>query len=488
MVNAMVLAEAFGLGFRFSWRDGDESLSRDPGELFAKEFVSQYAITESELAAQTSHVLDDGEFDLRELLTGSESPTFVEVDWPIGLHPAVVALGDGVRRHFADVFRSIPLSRELRPVIDRLDGWEAGVWTGVHIRAGDIVAGSWRRTMWHEKYVPSPLLRRSIDAALAEGRHVIVISDNQEYASWLVDQCPGCHTTADALGDMTQLTNGQRALADLLVLSRCATIVAPPLSAFSTLASSLGDCHLTTPIERLSRETAHAAMMRGLREQLDSNAPATLGPHTARDHVWFVDAFCDIEPPRALLDRARVATELDASFTSAWARRARLAARVGRFHEAWAAVDIAVATAQEDQRQDDSAVDADLAAVVVGCLELIDRGWRFSARSRSRRLSRVIQALTLCGARRPHHWQKPALQRADVLVGETRIRLRQTRREQLRYVAETRRRLLEPFASQHGDTIYGRLRNGKFDAFALDLDGLVHSLAGSNGCPTSSST
>jgi hypothetical protein len=478
MVNAMVLADAYDLDFRFAWLDRFDLNGSEACEIFDAEFLSRYQVSEADLAGRPSIVLSGPAVEGDEETTSLAAPGFLEVDWPIGLHPAVLALGDDGARRFASAFLSIPLSGALQSIVEQIDALGNEPWTGFHVRAGDVVTGEWRRTMWHEKYPVSPLLRRSIRSALDDGRRVVLVTDNPEYARWLVEKCPGAHTTVEVFGDEVELTALQRAMADLLLLSSCKTVIAPARSAFSTLASLIGDCSIVRLTETVSRETARLLIDQGVLEQLADPARTLLDPFTARDLVWFVDAFCDFVPARALLKRARTATILDADFTSAWARRARLAARCGRFREAWRAVDMAEATARDDQLQDDSAVDAELALAVVGCLELIERGWRLAERERTQRLNRIERVVSHCGTRRPHHWQKPAIDTLERLIAETQFHLAQPRRVQFRLAPRLRRRLRGAFVTREGQTPFAALGSGNCDAFALDVSGLVRLLAG----------
>ena len=105
----------------------------------------------------------------------------------------------------------------------------------VHVRAGDIVEGDWRQVLQHEKYVPTPFIEHAI-GVLSREQTVLILSDNAMYLDWLRTRLPSVVTADRIIPGYDGLSEIHRALADILLLSHCRTIVGPPTSSFSGLA------------------------------------------------------------------------------------------------------------------------------------------------------------------------------------------------------------------------------------------------------------
>ena len=134
--------------------------------------------------------------------------------------------------------------RELLEVIRRDP--EIRDLSAIHVRAGDIVTGDWRQFMAYEKYVPMPFIEAAI-TKLSEGWQEARPDPVRQrslhcLSSWTASTAPARRGTSVRGHD--SLSELHKALADILILSRCRSIVGPKSSAFSHLGANLGGATL----------------------------------------------------------------------------------------------------------------------------------------------------------------------------------------------------------------------------------------------------
>ena len=432
LANAMAIGRVANLQPALAWLDSEDLFSNDPSEIFSGPFLEHYLIDPASLENRVA--LEFQTFDeLHEISQQHHNrdesiSAYVVVDIPIGLHPALAALGADGHQAFIESFESMEFSVPLEIVRQEvaLSLAKSGA-TGFHWRTGDVGSGPWRRAMWHQKYQPSPVAEMVVAQLAAGGTDVIVVSDDGALATDLVRQIPGARISSDLVPRADQLTPLQLAAADLLVLSSCQRIIGPPNSAFSTLAALRAETDVEVLSDHVNPNQLEQMLASSLAASPDCNSRE--GRIVAHDLIWFSDLLDEVLPPAVLLDACRRACALDSEFTAAWARRARLAARLGQLQEARMAVERARATASLDDRQEDSAVDADLADAVVASLSLI-----WSARLRQELVEVAESALARCQTRKPHRSPDAAIEGAQRLINlvqnrtERRIRLLSLRR------------------------------------------------------------
>ena len=475
LANAIAIGRIANVQPALAWLDSEDLFSNDPSELFSDPFLDRYLIEPSSLEGRVA--LEFLTFDeLHEISQqhrnrDGSSSAYVVVDVPIGLHPALAGLGSEGRRAFVDAFESIeftdPLEGVRKEVTPSLARSRA---TGFHWRAGDVGSGPWRRAMWHQKYQPSPVAELVVAQLVAEGTEVIVVSDDIEQAERLARRVHGVRVSSDLVSDVDQLTPLQFAAADLLVLSGCQRIIGPPHSAFSTLAA----LQTETDVEVLSDHVNPGQLEQLLASSLAASpeCESREGRIVAHDLIWFSDLLDQTLPPAILLDACRRACTLDSEFTAAWARRARLAARLGQLQEARMAFERARVTAALDDRQEDSAVDADLADAVVASLSLL---WSARGRRRRQELVDVAEsALARCQARRPHRPPDAAIEGAQQLL--SLVRRRTQGRIRLPLLRRLRRQLL--LAPPWTQPLDPEIKHGSrdYDPVANSIEGIYRIL------------
>ena len=242
ITNARVLAELLDLEFRFVWPSRSDHSVRDPRELFDGAFLAEF-----ELEPHTLDGLESVTYDEFTAMTPAERSTvlnrssqvFIEIGEPdVILRPDAADTTTATRRYrrcfqelgWNDAARGLVEFAAHSPTLEDL--------LGMHVRAGDMVTGGWRHTITHQKYVPTAFVHRAL-TAFAGGKRTLLFSDNADYVAYLRSWFPVL-TPGELVPGYERLSETQRALADMVLLSRCDPIVGPPASAFSRLAANLG--------------------------------------------------------------------------------------------------------------------------------------------------------------------------------------------------------------------------------------------------------
>ncbi len=375
IVNALSLADLFGLECRFVWPHGPDLLLDNRRELFSRRCLE--ALELDPAALQGCHAIHDHELiaieepEVRRRLANADANAFVDVQALFGCLTAAwegpMAAGERFRRQWREIEWSDTLRRLLEAMSSRPS--EEAV-SGVHVRAGNILEGEWGQTVAHEKYFPTQIVEQAL-AQLTRGgsEQVLVVSDNREYLNWLRERYPTILSAEDVIPAYVELTEAQRAFAEILALSRCSPIVGPPSSAFSRLAADLADNPLTRTDAFLAAGEELELLRAGIEtRRREVDAHSFWRPLLSRDICWYVDVFGDGLSVAEEHRLAREAAELDPRFSGAASRRARAAAALGHDEEAVNAVAAAMKLAEPVERADDALLEALASDIVVRCL------------------------------------------------------------------------------------------------------------------------
>jgi len=423
IVNAASVAEHYGAAFRFVWPRGADRAMHEPGLLFDQKFLDAHEISPEDLVGRP--VVSEAELvamvptELGALLGTGEGGRLVEIDDPFAitcLQPGdEVAAGTRFRASFA----SMGWSRAAAAVIEQATSWQGGDdLSAVHVRAGDIVTGDWRHTLFYGKYMPVPFVDSAV-TALADGgrKSVLVLSDNPVYVSWLQSRHPEVVTSADIMSGYDDLPEVLRALADLVLLSRCRTIVGPSASAFSQLAANLGSGTVTRADALLPPDRLAATLRSGI-DDLEPKVTDSpwLAPLVARDIVWSLDVFGDGLPPLEQLALGLRAISLDPDYGAAHCRVAVLAALCGDWEASRRSAAAALRLGEAVTRHDDPLLEALVATAVVGCLAAVLEGPGVGRSSSDVSLPGPRRAVEQLEKTRPGEFNLP-----DILVGLHRL-------------------------------------------------------------------
>lgn len=266
LVNAMRLSSDFELPLAVHWNQATDigRVFNDPLEFFDTGFVRNHFIDEAEWKAvrndtvRIGNLLEKGAAGLRETL---DSGRDVLIDNAFGLIAFADEDAEVVKSRVAALLADFPFAESLTPSLRQIADTVSG-GTAYHIRRGDLI--SFPRAMhrsWPRKYVPDEIYMLHIERVIARGARPVIFSDDPGAIRRFKTAYPQL-VAAEELFDVTRLTEGQRDLMELYAMSRCAKIVAPAQSAFSSTAADLGGATKIEVGEDLSEGEKEAALER----------------------------------------------------------------------------------------------------------------------------------------------------------------------------------------------------------------------------------
>ncbi len=363
LLNALSVARALGLEFRFVWPRTAEWGCSEPRELFDDAFLARFEIAESvrENRVVLSYPTGLNSADAKKFCLEASASSVIYIDECF----KVVAFADESEETAQARFRAglteIGWSRTVQELVAFVseDKYPQG-YSALHVRAGDIVSGAWRQFVPVEKYMPTAYVEFAIETLSGPDRDpVVLVSDNAPYARHLKRRFSQIEFLDDIIPGYSDLTEIQRAFADVLALSRARRIVGPRLSAFSVLAAHLGDVAVLGIDELTTEDNARRLLCDGIaRGEKEAEQTEVLRPLLARDICWYHDVFSDDLAINEQIGLARRAVELEPDFCGALNRSAAALALAGRYKESRKASAHALAIAAKVHRHADPLVES----------------------------------------------------------------------------------------------------------------------------------
>ena len=406
LTNAMAVAQSFGAEFRFMWPVGTDPSLVDPTLLLGRRFSERFQIAEKDIRDRPVMFERDlvglDRQEARSRLAGHDEQVFVEIKDPFD----IVHFRDDdpveAATRFRACFYAMEWSNEARRLLDVTTGWDATQdVSALHIRAGDIVFGDWRHTMYYAKYMPLAFVLNAIEQLSHGGeQRVLLISDNTALICWLRSRFPAVSTMTDIIPDYGALPEMLRAFADVLVLSRSGSIYGPSSSAFSSFAAHIGG-HAVAPADRLVPRGGEAGVLYAGIRRLETEVDdfPFLGPLVAHDIIWYLDVFGDELTLGDQRDLARRAVALAPDFMGGHTRLGLATALIGDHREAAAAAETAVGIGRTVNGSPDAPFEAFATQVVVACFDLVlGRGHRGPFRRLFRRSTAARQRTAVIAA------------------------------------------------------------------------------------------
>ena len=386
------MAEALDTSFGFTWRDVPGHLLNNPLQLFDRQFFSDHAIDEVwleatrrffvwQLAAEprqaAATVLRQPveEAALVEIMTCFEALRFADEDLATA------------RERFSRAWQRIGWSPRIASVIERARAAPLRTRTALHLRGGDVVSGSWGRVMHHDKYVPVLTARAALRWAIGREREaVLLVTDSAALSNVVTSGIKGVTRPADLVDGYDDLTALDRSFVDLILLSRQARLVVPHQSAFSRLASNLGDAEMVGFHEVIDSETVKSQIRRQARVR--ARAPGRHErPFWSRDLTWVSDTACDTLSEGRLLSIGRRAHRADPSFPAPLLRLALREALRGNADRAARYLDDAKGPSLAPAPHDDPQAAFIATSIGVGCVADLSTGALCGAACRATRVT-----------------------------------------------------------------------------------------------------
>ena len=279
LMNAMRIAEEVGADFNCAWTEttGVGDVFNDPTELFDERFVRDRFLSPAAWAnARPKAVL------LRPGAAGSKAENAEIVrngqDIIVGNAFGVILLTGESLADITPKFREqlcrIPFSEPVTSAMRAADSALAG-HTAYHIRRGDLTDDlKAMNKPWPHKMVPNEFYEIHMQERLGTSAGVVLFSDDPDTIKHYRTAFPGLKTLSDVIDD-AGLSEAQRDLVELYAMARCATIIAPERSAFSSTAADLFGATKLPIAEALGEaltDQANEALMERIETSPDSFA------------------------------------------------------------------------------------------------------------------------------------------------------------------------------------------------------------------------
>lgn len=327
ILNAWSVARALDLEFRFVWSRSSFRGLHEPREIFDDAFLARYEIADSDCCGRTllSPPTDVGLAEARTLCRTAAPDSMIDV-WECF---EVLAFADeppaAAAARFRAGLRELGWSGAVRGLLNSVSrADDEGGYSAIHIRAGDIVGGEWRQFVPVEKLLPTAFIERAVEVlAGPDGRRIVLVSDNDRYVQHLKRRFDVVRSPGDFVRGYTGLSDTQRALADILVLSSAGRLVGPRTSAFSRLAAHLGGLTLLSVTDLMAENAARHRLRTCIaRTAKAARGSTVLRPLLARDICWYLDVFPEHVAAGEYREMARRATRCEPDFCGALNRLA----------------------------------------------------------------------------------------------------------------------------------------------------------------------
>lgn len=265
LLNTMRFSRSFGVPFVVHWRDSDGL--GDGTDLFSQDFVRDHFVDK-----QTYQQMKDRATAHGGVMQSTSADAFLNFlndgmhilfDPPFDVLKLPFEAEAEVQATFRQVVDELPLNPVLARHLDLLrtqlkDGRRT---VSYHIRRGDLTSDM--RAMnraWPNKFVPDEFFETHIRTNMeGKGTRTILFSDNQSVLERYTRMFPGL-LTFPAIADTSELTEVQRDALELFAMSLSDLIVAPPSSAFSSTAKTIGGGDFRDVESEISPEDRHQAL------------------------------------------------------------------------------------------------------------------------------------------------------------------------------------------------------------------------------------
>lgn len=257
ILNGLMLSRIFNLPFRFSWSDrflGDPSHAIEKvEEFFADSFIEKYLSVEP--------------FAGRRWEVGGRNPDFPALRRGIEQAEVILAPRLGLqeilepKRYVAEyfdfprLFGELAFSESIAAAIALARSIELPEdAVGFHLRSGDVFYGPYRKWVHYTyKGVTLPLAKAAIREMVAGGRQIYLFGQDEAVMAYLCTECGATDITASMADALAPLGRAQRAMFDLVLMSRFKTILAGS-SGFAKQASWIGGGTLVSAFQLFSVE------------------------------------------------------------------------------------------------------------------------------------------------------------------------------------------------------------------------------------------
>ena len=248
MINAMILAEHFGVAFKFQWQERGPNAQQhhaivSPKLTFNRGFLSRHFV--ADIAPEDYPPLTGRHQPPAAVRTLLASPIKGLTVSQEPIHRLVdLSKLRNLRGQYGQAFRRIKFTPKVSAAIAAArTALLPDNCVAIHLRAGDIIYGSFRfASAATTKAVCYPVVKRLIADLIAEGKYPLIFGQDKIVCRMLADRFQ-LRLAADILPHDDILS---AAVSEIVLMSRCQEIHAGS-SGFSILASQIGNRPLKAP-------------------------------------------------------------------------------------------------------------------------------------------------------------------------------------------------------------------------------------------------
>jgi hypothetical protein len=262
MVNAISLAKAFNIDFKFVWPSrlvgNDEHAIEAAEEFFDADFIKSFKIDKAPSALW--------EPDDTALTVMSARDKLTKLNGFIGPRLPLIGIFDKaelpkLKLDLPGAFNSIKFSPRISAVIDRARSFpleENAV--GMHLRAGDVFFGDYRkRVLYTYKGLNLPIAKAMLRKLQADGKNVYLFGQDEEVICYLCERYEA--KSLAAIDPSTKhLGKVEKAMYDLVAMSRF-PIIAAGSSGFAKQAQWIGGSVVKHPRDFFTPKQQHQIIL-----------------------------------------------------------------------------------------------------------------------------------------------------------------------------------------------------------------------------------
>ena len=252
LANLLSFEQKFGAKVKYIWpdkfEDHDMTVDGSAYPIFEQEFVDKYILQIPSSESPNFHGFNSIENVLGNCGTvqfRSRLANGAKYYSTVSARPAVFSNERGQLglRAFHDAFKRIKFSEPIRNSINEIISSELKERpTALHIRRGDVIDREpWCHKNWISKFAPDEFYEVLIEEKQSR---FFAFSDTPEAAKKFASKWPHVLSVDDKLVNAPDLSEMQRDLLELLIMSNCSEIIAPSQSAFSSVASMIANIPL----------------------------------------------------------------------------------------------------------------------------------------------------------------------------------------------------------------------------------------------------
>lgn len=244
MLNTMRVASVTGKDFKIAWQNSANFEFLDAKDIFSSEFMAKNFYdgwidpisTPEDWRVST---VTAAEFEI-------QSAGLDQIFLTQGFGPLAFTDEDQSKASFdvAEAIKQVGWHAHVAPAIQKLLVGDFSEYKALHLRRGDLLQAPYNHVHFAGKYVSRAIYLQKMrdDSVSNPAQKFIVFSDDPQMIHWFRQRLGNVYAPGEIV-DFSGMSSIQRDLVELILMSRCASVIAPTSSAYSQTAITIGLCH-----------------------------------------------------------------------------------------------------------------------------------------------------------------------------------------------------------------------------------------------------